>query len=291
MAINIDNAFVRTFEGIVRFLAQQSQNKLRGTVQERSQPGEDHVFERVSAVEMVEKTGARQDTPEVDTPWSNRIVNTKVFHIGDTVEKEDKLRMIIEPTSAIAQNYSLAARRKFDDIIIDAAEANALDKDGNVNTFPAGQILHTGGASEISFDVLTEVQEKFGKSDIDPDIEKFAVVGPTQIRKLMHDPKCTSADYAVFKAIAAGRFAEQYMGFTWKVTNRLNSAGQGRVNCLFYTRAAIGLKVDEDVTTEIEKDPSKSFMWRVYARLTAGAVRVEDEQIIIFDCKDTVTLA
>lgn len=290
MAVSIDNAFVRTFEGTLRFLAQQSQNKLRGWCQERNQPGEDHVFETLAPAEMSEKVGRRQNTPETDAEWANRIVLTKTFDIGDTVEKEDKVRMVIEPTNALSQNFAMAGRRKFDDIIIDAAEAAALDKDGNLNNFPAGQILHTGGATEISFDVVTEVQELFQTNDIDIDEAKVAVVGPKQIRKLMHDPKATSADYTTLKAIQAGKFHEEWMGFRWVVTNRLNAPGAGRKNCLFMTRKAIGLKVDEDISADIDKDPSKSFMWRVYARLTAGAVRVEDKQIIIFDAKDTVTL-
>jgi hypothetical protein len=294
MTVSINKAFTRTFEGVVRFLSQQSENKLRGTVMERGNgPGEDHVFEYVGPVEMSEKTTRRAATPEVDTPWSNRIVTTKVFDVGDTVEKEDKLKMIIEPTSTIAQNYAKAARRKFDDIIITAADpsTNALDKDLGVIAFPAGQIVQTGGATEISFNILTEIREKMLKKDIDPDENAFAVVGPTQIRKLMHDPKATNADYVTFKAIQDGKFHEKYMGFYWRVTNRLKSPGAGRVNCLFYTPGAIGLKIDEEVTTEIAKDPSKSFMWRVYARLMAGGVRVDDDRLWVFDCKDSATIA
>lgn len=293
MAITINKAFTRTFEGVVRFLAQQSDNKLRGTVLERGNgPGEDHVFEYVGPVEFsaAAKT-RRQTTPEIDTPWSNRIVSTNTYDVGDTVEKEDKLKMIIEPTSTIAQNYAKGARRKFDDLIIKAADptTNAIDKDAGVIAFPAAQEIGDGTA-EMSFDLLTEIREKALKKDIDPDEDMFAVVGPTQIRKLMHEPKATNADYVAFQAIQAGKFAEKYMGFRWIVTNRLLSQGAGRVNCLFYARGALGLKVDEEVSVEIDKDPSKSFMWRVYARLTAGATRVDDDLLWVFDCKDTATV-
>lgn len=292
MAITINKAFTRTFEGVVRFLAQQSDNKLRGTVMERGNgPGEDHVFEYVGPVEMAEKVGTRQATPEIDTPWSNRIVTTKVYDVGDTVEKEDKLKMIIEPTSTIAQNYAKAARRKFDDIIIKAADptTNAIDKDAGVTVFPVAQKVGDG-LSEITFDRLTEIREKALKKDIDPDEPMYAVVGPTQIRKLMHEPKATNADYVAFQAIQAGKFHEKYMGFYWRVTNRLLSAGAGRVNCLFYAPGALGLKVDEEVSTEIAKSTEKSFLWRVYARLMAGAVRVDDNLLWVFDAKDTATV-
>jgi hypothetical protein len=293
MTVTINNAFVRTFEGVLRVLAMQSMSKFRGTVMERGNgPGEDHVVETIGAVEMQEKAGRRQATPEIDTPWGNRLITTKTFDVGDTTEKEDKLKMIIDPNSSIATNYARSARRKTDDVIILAADptTNVLDKDLGVTTFPAAQIIRTGGASEISFDVLTEIREKALKNDIDPDEEMYAAVGPTQIRKLMHDPKCTSADYVAFQAIQAGKMADRYMGFRWIVTNRLRSPGAGRVNCLFYTSDSLMLKVDEDITTEIGKDPSRSFLWRIYARMTIGAVRVEDKKIFVFDAKDTVTL-
>jgi hypothetical protein len=290
MAFTVDQAFINTHEGNVRNLAQQSRNQFRPFCIERNEQGASHEFFTLAPAEMQEKGGRRQATPENDSLWANRIVTSKTYNVGDTMERDDQMQMVIDPKSAIAFNHSLASRRKWDDIIIDAAEAAALDINGTVTALPAAQILHTGGASEISFDILTEVQEKFGKDDIDQDISKIAAVSPTQIRKLMHDPKATNADYVTFKAIQDGKFADRYMGFYWVVTNRLNSAGAGRVNCIFATVQAMGLKVDYDYTSEIAKDPSKSFMWRIYGEQRGGAVRIEDKHVIIFDAKDTVTL-
>ena len=38
--------------------------------------------------------------------------------------------------------------------------------------------------------------------------------------------------------------------------------------------------MNQDATTEVAKDPSISFAWRVYTYLEVGAIRVEDEQLV-----------
>ena len=78
----------------------------------------------------------------------------------------------------------MAMRRATDDIIIAAATGTALDGGGGSNAFPAGQVVGDG-TGEISFDMVTEVQEKFMANDIDPDVPKCFVVGPKQVRRLM----------------------------------------------------------------------------------------------------------
>jgi hypothetical protein len=293
MAFTIDKAKVKTFENTVRFLAQQGDSRVWKWVGDvRYGPTASHSFKRIGKAAMSAKVGRRVATPEIDTVWSNRVVTTSVFDVGDTTEKEDEMAMVLDPKSAIVQNFGMAGRRQLDDIVIDAADANAPDEDGGANAFPAGQIIGAGGASEISFDIVTQINELFQTNDVDPDEPKVALIGPKQARKLLHEAKATNRDYVgEAQTLVNGGYVKRWMGMDWILTNRLNSPGAGRLNCLFMTRKAMGALLLEDITTEIGKDPSKSFMWRVYARLTAGAVRVEDEHIVKFDAKDTVTVA
>ena len=46
------------------------------------------------------------------------------------------------------------------------------------------------------------------------------------------------------------------------------------------TKWALGMQINEDIQTEIAKDPSASFDWRIYTHWTGGAVRAEDQQIV-----------
>src|SRR5512146_2776152 len=132
MAFTIDKAFVKTFENTVRHTAQQGESKLRGRVVEKGPTTEEHSFKIVGPQSMGLKSargtaGRRADSPTNDTVWSNRVVVPAVYDGGDTVEKEDELRMVVSPTSEITKAFGMAARRQFDDIIIDAADAAALD--------------------------------------------------------------------------------------------------------------------------------------------------------------------
>jgi hypothetical protein len=88
-----------------------------------------------------------------------------------------------------------------------------------------------------------------------------------------------------------GGYIKNWMGFTWILSNLLNSPGAGQLDCFAMTRRAIGLHVSKDVWARVGEDPSISFAWRIYTAMTMGAVRVEDEQLVHFKAKDTVTLA
>ena len=70
MAVTISNVYVETFENNVRHLAQQSQTKLRGKVQERATTGQNHNWERLGAGAAVQKTTVLTATPVAELPWS-----------------------------------------------------------------------------------------------------------------------------------------------------------------------------------------------------------------------------
>lgn len=293
MVISIDNVYIQTFERNVRHLAQQSPSRLRTCVTERMTNGENHNWERIGPVDATQKASARTATPTVDSPWSRRVSPTNTYHIGDTVEPEDLVQMLVEPKSNIAMAQAMAMRRQVDDIIIAAATGNALDGDGVNNAFPAAQRIdltgNVGAAREVSIDAILQVQEKFYENDIQvEDMQRpCAVIGPAQMRKLMNLTEVTSGDFQNAKALANG-YMPNWLGFDWIVSTRLLAPAAGQSDCLFFTPRAIGLQVNRDITAKVAEDPTLSFAWRIYCMLTMGAVRVEDEHIVNLRVADTV---
>jgi len=290
MAITIDSVYIQTFERTVRQLAQQQQSKLRGFCMERAVNSEKHNWERLGKGAAIQKTSARQATPEQDSDWSRRVSMPTTWNIGDTVEPEDIVQMLIDPKSSVAESHGYAMRRAMDDIIIAAATADALNGDGTTTAFPVGQVVGDGSAP-ISFDLVTQVQEKFMANDIDPDVPKVFVVGPTQVRKLMQLTEATSADYVKAQALSqlsSTGIVPNWMGFTWVVSNRLLAPGAGELGCLAFTKRALGLQVNKDIWARVAEDPSISFAWRIYSAMTSGCVRVEDEQIVQAHVLDAV---
>lgn len=289
MTINIDNVYIQTFERNVRHLAQQSPSRLRAYVTERAVNAEKHNWERLGSNDTVAKTSARTATPTNDSDWSRRVSMPQTFHIGDTVEPEDVVQMLIEPKSNIVMSQAMAARRRIDDIIISAATGSALTGDGTSIALPASQIVGDGTA-EISLDFILQVQEKFYDNDIQMDDMQRAcmVIGPKQQRKLLQLMEVTSGDYQNSKALANG-YMPNWLGFDWVVSTRLQNPVAGQIDCLCFTQQGIGLQVNRDITTKVGEDPSLSFAWRIYSMMTMGAVRVEDEHVVRMHLKDTVT--
>ena len=282
MAITIDKAFVQEYADIVRHLAQQGDARLRPHVYEVPLRGEAYNFDRLASGDATEKTGRRQDTAYRDDAWSRRVAQPRTFNDAMTIEHEDKVQMLIDPENAYAQNQAMAMKRSQDDIIITAALGNALDGDGNNNTFPAGQKVGDGTAI-ITLDNVLDVNQIFQANDIDPDEPRVMVVSPRQVRQLLNDTKLTSADYMSVKTLMGNGMVPNFLGFTWILSNRLLTTGSGGTladRCMAFTRRAIGLAVNQDTFTRITENPSKSYMIQVFSQWTMGCVRVEDEHIV-----------
>ena len=286
MAITIDKVYIQTFERNVRHLAQQADTRLRRFVTEKATDGQKHNWERLGSGEASLKAAARVATPTSDLPWSRRVSLAQTYHMGETVEQEDVVQMLIDPNSNVSAAIANGMKRKIDDILIAAATGTALNGDGTTSTFPAGQVVGDG-TGVISIDNILEVQEKFYKNDIDPDESKVMVISPTVQRKLMSLMEVTSGDYQNSKALATGMLPN-WMGFDWVVSNRLLVPTVGQISCLAFTKRALGFQVNRDITAKVAEDPSLSFAWRIYAAMTMGAVRTEDEQIVHLRVKNAI---
>lgn len=291
MAISISNVYVQTFENNVRHLAQQSQSRLRMCVQEKSVSSEKHNWETMGTNTASLKGGTRQATPENDSVWDRRTSIAQTYDIGDTSEQEDPVQMLVDPNSNITRSIGMAMRRQQDDVIIAAATGASRDGAGAAVAFPASQVVNDGTVA-FTFDGVTEVYEKFMENDIDPDVTKYMVIGPKQLRKMQQLTEYTSSDYVNIKTLASKGFVASWMGFDWIVSTRLldpSVAQDGsELSCFACTDRALGLQMNRDITTRVAEDPSTSFLWRIYAYMTLGAIRVEDEQLVHYRVANTL---
>lgn len=288
MATNqIDKVYIQTYERTVRHLAQQGTSRLRPFVTERPVGGENHNWERLAeGTSSAKVNGVLTPTPTNDIDFSRRVSVAKTQHTATSTEQEDPSMMLVDPNSNLAQSQAMAMKRAYDDEIIAAATGNSLDGDGNAVAFPAGQILGSG-ATVLSFDLVTQVTEKFLENDVDPDEPKVFVIGPVQVRKLLQLDQVTSSDYVALQALINGQVA-YWMGYTWICSTRLLSPLAGEITCFAMTRRALGLQVNKDIWTKVAEDPSQSFAWRIYTASTFGATRVEDEHIVQVHLSDSV---
>ena len=287
MANTISNVYVETFEQNLRHVAQQEVTKLLPWVQVRGEESENHNWEKLGASDAALKTTRLQATPVADTAWGRRVSVSGTWDNGESTEQEDPVQMIVDPNSNLVMSLGYSMRRARDDVIIAAATAAALEGDGTTTAVPAGQIVGDYSTA-IDFDTVTQVQEIFMGHDIDPSIPKVAIVGPTQVRKLMQLTENTSSDYVRAQQLQQYGIAPGWLGFDWICSTRLNVPTTDQLDCLFMTRRAIGMNIPKDITARVAEDPSISFAWRIYCFAVMGAVRVEDEQLVWAKLADTL---
>lgn len=292
MPKTIDQAYINTYETNLRHLAQQSETLARNWVEVKYEHSEAHNWEIIDAqddADMRTKAGGLQDTPDFDEEWGKRRTNIATYDTANSVQQEDPIQMLVDPNSALTRRQSMAMRRKIDDLIFEAAFADAAVKGaGTPVSFPASQEV---GAytDELDFNTITAVTEKFLENDIDPEIPRVMFIGPKQARKLLHILEATSADYTLVRPLQTMGIVNNWMGFTWIVTNRLNAPAANQLDLICMTRQALGLHVARDISTKVAEDPSKSFAWRIYSYMSMDAVRVEDKHIVKFRVADTFT--
>lgn len=291
MATDISKVYISTFERTLRHLAQQSITRLRPFVTERSTNGKDHGWERLSAATSTSKGAGLVPTPSTGGTYSRRLSLAITEHAGDTTQQEDIVQMIFDPNSNQAASLSMAIRRAWDVAILAAATGNALDGDGVIVAFDTAnqQIV---AASQITFDLVTQVQEKFLDNNIEPDVPKVFVVGPKQVRKLMQLTEQTSSDYVHREALMQLNntgIVLNWMGFTWIMSTLLNiNAGTpDTIDCVSFTKRGLGMQMNRDMLVRISEDPTQSFAWRIYCATTFGVVRTEDEHVVWLQVQNT----
>ena len=287
MAITIDDAYVQTFQGNVRQLAQQNQSRLRSYVREVHKESESHRFDRIAAVSASAKSAARTTSPTSDAAWTGRKTLISTFHVGETVEPEDAAQMLANPQSELTIAMAAAMNRQVDDILIADATGSALDHDGAGVAYTAGQTIgdYTG---EIDIDFILEVDELFYDNDIDPDIKRCWVMGPKQRRKLLQLLEVTSGDFQNSRALATG-YMPGFMGYDFIVSTRLNVPTTNQLDNLIFTEQAMGLHVAKDIWCRVAERPDQSFNYQLYCAMSMDSVRVEDEHMVRGKVADTVT--
>ncbi len=292
--LQITTAFVNQYHANVERALQQRGSILRPCVRNESQKGEYQYFEKVGSVEATEIVDKRHgDSPFTETPHARRRVGISFYDVGDFIDKEDKVRMLIDPTSSYVQNFVDALGRKMDDVIIAAAKGTAYTgKDGATSTtFDSNMTIavdfaSTGTASNLTIKKLIEAKRlllsKFNQPGAEP---WYCVITSNQLAALLNTTQVTSVDYNSVKALVMGD-VNTFMGFQFIICEKLAKATNNR-SVLCFPKSGILLSTAMDVETYVERRADKRFNWYAYARAGFGAVRMDEAKIVEILCDET----
>jgi len=286
MSVQITTAFVNQFSSNIQMLSQQMGSLLRNAVDVETVNGEKAFFDQVGSAAAVLRTTRHADTPLVDTPHSRRMVTMSDYEYADLIDDQDKVRLLVDPTSTYARAAAAAMGRAMDDVIISAALGSALTgKDGTTSTpFDSNNQIAVGAAG-LTLAKLIEAKEILDSNDVDPSIPRYIAVSPKQITNLLDDPEVTSADYNTVRALVKGEL-DTYVGFKFITTNRLGLDGSGDRRCFAWAMDGIKLAVGKEPTARIDERADKSYATQVYYCMSVGATRMEEAKVVEIICDE-----
>lgn len=310
MAITITDIFVQQYTANIFHLAQQKGSRLRGAVIPKTQVGKTAFYDRIGKVSAALRTGRHANTPLVDTPFSRRMVTMADYEWADLVDQQDKLRMLIDPTSEMARAAGFGFGRSIDEVIIAAMRGNAATGEtGSVNVaLPDTQkLVPTDGTTVSAFDMaaLMAIKKKFDDADVDESIQRYIALSSQQLQDLLNQTKVTSSDYNSVKALVKGEL-DSFMGFRFirtqllpkgaapaftKATGIVEAGGLSTMtnarSVLAWAGDGVLMAVGQEPIGKISERADKSYATQAYMSMSIGAVRLEEEKVVECICKES----
>ena len=280
MSNQITTAFVQQYSNNVQMLSQQKGSLLRSAVDVETVVGKNAFFDQVGSALAVKRTTRHADTPQMDTPHARRRVSLVDYEYADLIDNQDKIRTLIDPTSAYASAAAYALGRAQDDEIIAALSGTAFtgETGSTATALPSSQKITEGGTNGLTIAKLRSAKEILDAASVDPSIARYIAVSPKQITDLLGTTEVTSSDFNSVKALANGE-VNSFLGFNFIVSNRLTSASSKRL-CLVWAMDGCKMAIGQDLMTRIDERSDKGYAHQVYVCQSIGATRMEEEKVV-----------
>ena len=310
MSVQIDTAFVKQFQNIIQMLLAQKGSRLRECVMVETQDAEEQFWEQIGPVTAAEVTTRHGDSPLISTPHDRRRITLRFFDCGDLIDDNDRVRMLIDPTNAYAENAAAALGRAIDDVLVGGANAgdaggtygnpsSILDGTAGVLfgtaytgkagattvTFPAGQVvaLNFGGTNVgLTVPKLIEAKRLLMAANVDVEREEL-YIGCTSkgLADLLNSTQPTSAEFNEVRALVEGKIT-RFLGLNFRFLERLPQSATGAQHWRYpvWCKSGVRLSMARDIKTRIAERPDKRFSTYVYAALACGGTRMEEGKVV-----------
>lgn len=291
MNVGVPTYFTTQFTSNLSMLLQQRGSRLRQAVMQASHTGEKAVaVDQIGPVEAKLVTGRFQPLTPDDSPTDRRWVSPGDYDYNELVDTFDKLRMMIDPTSALVQNGVNAIGRAMDREIIRAALGVALTgKTGTIATpLPASQIVPVtvGGANTgLNKDKLVEARKRLMAAEVDLDNDQlFIPITAAQHADLLKETQVVNTDYVSRPVLTEGRIT-QYLGFNFIHYEGLPLAAAQTRAVPVWAKSGMHLGLWKDIWSNVDQRKDLSGLpWQVYVSSTFGATRLEEKKVVRIDC-------
>lgn len=282
MSQEITTAFVQAYRDNVFHTAQQKGSKLAGVFKRETFTGTNLYIERIEPTIASVKTSRHAPTPLTESQHSRRRVSVSDYQWADLIDKEDKLRMLIDPQSDYVMAASWAIGRAMDQIAITAFEAAVETGQDGSGSAVYDTNMDVDLNSGLTVDVLRQAAFLLDANDVPPEGRIF-VGSPKAKQQLLGTTEATSSDFASVKALVRGDIDSFYgFQFIW-IAGSTNDVGLplngNDRSCYFFQRDAMVMAVNQDLMVRIDVRPDLQYATQVYVCATFGAVRLEEAAV------------
>ena len=293
MSNQITTAFAQQYSSNVELQFQQMGSRLRQCVTLDQMGAEYKYFDRVGTVDAQKKTSRHADVTYTDTPHSRRRVTFEDFFHADMIDKEDKLRMLADPTSEYVRTAVAAMGREMDKIILNAAFGTAYSgKTGATSvSLPSTQqiavnYVETGSPTNSALTIgklRAGLEQLESEESIADGEELFCIYNSFQKQSLLQTTEVTSSDFNTVKALTNGQL-DTFLGMKFIRTQLVLKDSNGYDRVLIMPKSAIKLAIPMDITSRIDQIPHKFHNYQVLVEMSAGATRMWEEKVVEVKC-------
>lgn len=280
MSQQITEAFVQQFADNFIHVAQQKTSRFEPCVTiEPNIRGMSKSINRLGQRTATRRTSRHGDTPINDQPHSTRYVDLFDWEDGDMIDDQDKIRMLTDPQSEYVQAMVASLNRAKDDVIVTALGGFSRSSTGNI-LLPSTQKIAVGGAG-LTKAKLIQAKKLFRGNEADEEAgeELYITYSSQALADILADTTLTSADFLAGQMLQSGTLKGKWLGFNWIPSERTPKSGTTRY-LYAWAKSGVVLGKGEDITTKVGEDPGKGFNVRIYAKMSIGAVRVEEEKVV-----------
>jgi len=281
MADTQNAIFAQAYSQNIMQLAQQKYSKLINTVYlKQNVRGKTFFQDQIGAWSMEVKGSRNTQTPNNDPTLSRRRGTMVDYHDNRLLDRGDELRAISDPRSAYTIAAAQSLGRKIDEVIIGAAINSADSGETGTTTVTQGNII-LGTESSMTLARVVAVKQQLDDADVEMEDRVF-VVTPAALDNLLNTTAATSSDFNTVKALVRGEI-DTWMGFKWIMSTRINAVSASTLIGIAYQKYGICAALSAAPLVRTDERSDLSYSWQVYYELNIGAVRLEEDRVVVFN--------
>ncbi|MCA3186950.1 MAG: hypothetical protein INH13_25695 [Cupriavidus sp.] len=292
--------FIQQYTTNVSMLLQQQGGKLTPYVNSGSYTGIGaQVVQQIGVVAPTENLGRLQDTPLMDVPTAQRWVFPTDWDWGTLIDDQDKLRLLLDPTSPYTQAGVISMRRAQDETILRAFYAASATgtNGGSTTAFDSNQIVgvNTGGTnSGLNVAKLRAARRLLLAAGADLDSEQpVCAITAQDHDQLLNEVQVQSMEFNTKPVLVDGKVTE-FMGFRFIIVEFTSTDYSGTTRAAMlsgsnrlvpvWLPSGMHLGNWKGLSVQIAPRPDKRFATQVYMTQTLGATRLEEKRVVQIVC-------